>query len=312
MRKIFFSLFITILISTVAPVGSASETGFGPLITADQLKKLISKNGPFILDIRGGSVKNGFIKGAISVDYGAFRGPSKSPGQLVTNDHLTKLFQKIGLEYDKPTVIVYQGKNETDFGAAARVYWTLKSAGIRKLAILNGGMKAWTIGANRTVVSVPTMPKPSEIVVTLSKKWLATRSDVLAVVKGEKQAKLLDARPEDFYRGRQKHSAAARPGTLPQSDFFAHSNWFASGAADLDVSSTQSLINTAGFNANDRVVSFCNTGHWAATNWFALSEIGGLDDVKLYPESMVGWSNANLPMVNTPGLLQNLIDKITR
>ncbi|MEL6481756.1 MAG: sulfurtransferase, partial [Pseudomonadota bacterium] len=37
------------------------------------------------------------------------------------------------------------------------------------------------------------------------------------------------------------------------------------------------------------VVSFCNTGHWAASNWFALSEIAEIEDVRLYPESMVGW-----------------------
>jgi thiosulfate/3-mercaptopyruvate sulfurtransferase len=47
-------------------------------------------------------------------------------------------------------------------------------------------------------------------------------------------------------------------------------------------------------------VSFCNTGHWAATNWFVLSEVLGQKDVKLYPESTVGWSQAGLPMTNVP------------
>jgi thiosulfate/3-mercaptopyruvate sulfurtransferase len=40
------------------------------------------------------------------------------------------------------------------------------------------------------------------------------------------------------------------------------------------------------------IVSFCNTGHWAATNWFVLSEVAGIEGVKLYPESMVGWTQA--------------------
>ena len=44
---------------------------------------------------------------------------------------------------DTPVVVVHQGTNQTDFGAAARVYWTLKSSGIAPLAILNGGMNAW-------------------------------------------------------------------------------------------------------------------------------------------------------------------------
>jgi thiosulfate/3-mercaptopyruvate sulfurtransferase len=66
-----------------------------------------------------------------------------------------------------------------------------------------------------------------------------------------------------------------------------------------------------GFEAGDRLVSFCNTGHWAATNWFALSEIAGIEGVRMYPESMVGWSNAGYDMANVPGLFQNLLNKIT-
>ena len=65
------------------------------------------------------------------------------------------------------------------------------------------------------------------------------------------------------------------------------------------------------FTGDETLISFCNTGHWAATNWFALSELAGLDDVKLYPESMVGWSAAGLPMQNTPGVFQNLLNQIT-
>jgi hypothetical protein len=53
--------------------------------------------------------------------------------------------------------------------------------------------------------------------------------------------------------------------------------------------------------ASDDKVSFCNTGHWAATNWFILSEILGQAGTQLYPESMVAWSNAGLPMQNKLG-----------
>jgi thiosulfate/3-mercaptopyruvate sulfurtransferase len=38
------------------------------------------------------------------------------------------------------------------------------------------------------------------------------------------------------------------------------------------------------------IVSYCNTGHWAATNWFVLHEILGYSNVTLYDESMVGWT----------------------
>ena len=58
------------------------------------------------------------------------------------------------------------------------------------------------------------------------------------------------------------------------------------------------------------VVTFCNTGHWAATEWFALSELAGLPDVKLYPESMVGYAQSGHRLENTPGLVGNLLRQL--
>ena len=312
MKRILIGLLVVMAVAVAAPSGNAAESRFGPLVSADQLANFGSADAPFILDIRGKAVKDGYIPGAISVNYTEFRGPSTNPGQLVTDAHLTNLFQRLGLTTDKPTVITYQGKNETDFGAAARVYWTLKSAGIKHLAILNGGMNAWTKDASRPVSATPATPQPSKIAVTFSNKWLATRNNVLAVVKGKDDARLIDARPEVFYRGKKQHPAAARPGTLPGSDSFVHSKWFDGGGSIIDESAAQALANANGFKKEGPLVSFCNTGHWAATNWFALSELGGIEAVKLYPESMVGWSHAKLPMANTPGLLENLLNKITR
>ena len=53
-----------------------------------------------------------------------------------------------------------------------------------------------------------------------------------------------------------------------------------------------------------QVITYCNTGHWAATNWFVLSEVARIPNVKLYAESMVEWSNTGAPMVNVPSALQ--------
>ena len=45
------------------------------------------------------------------------------------------------------------------------------------------------------------------------------------------------------------------------------------------------------------VVSYCNTGHWAATDWFVLHELLGRKDARLYAGSMVEWtSNASRPI----------------
>ncbi|WPY94344.1 rhodanese-like domain-containing protein [Limimaricola variabilis] len=293
-----------------SPALAQDAEAFGPLVTADELAGLLDTTDPLILDIRGDAYAEGHIEGAVSAPYGLFRGPAENPGQVPSEEKLTEVLRDLGVTVDRPVVITHQGSDETDFGAAARVYWTLKSSGVSDLAILNGGVGAWKAAGN-TLSTEAVEPEESAITVSFSNEWLATEAEVLQVVEGEAQATLLDARPESFWAGKDAHAAAARPGTLPQSEYFTHSNWFSDDPTLIDAEAAAALAEEGGFTADETLISFCNTGHWAATNWFALSELAGLEDVKLYPESMVGWSQAGLPMENTPGVFRNLLNQIT-
>ena len=296
-----------VLALAVAPLAAAAE--LGPLIDPAGLQQA---DGAVVLDIRSPEAfEQGHIPGARNAPYGLFRGPSDNPGELVSEGHLTEVFRARGMMTEMPVVVVHQGTNQTDFGAAARVYWTLKSSGFGDLAVLNGGMSGWQEAGGPVETGGGSDVAPSEISVSFSDAWLATRSEVQDIVEGRDSAKLVDARPEAFWNGKTKHGAAARPGTIPQSQYFTHSRWFGPDApARIEPDLVRRLAAENGFEADDRLVSFCNTGHWAATNWFALSEIAGIEEVKLYPESVVGWSNAGLEMANVPGLVQNMINKI--
>jgi thiosulfate/3-mercaptopyruvate sulfurtransferase len=45
------------------------------------------------------------------------------------------------------------------------------------------------------------------------------------------------------------------------------------------------------------IVNYCNTGHWASTDWFVFHELLGRKDAKLYAGSMVEWtSNDSRPI----------------
>lgn len=280
----------------------------GPLVSAADLQAELSDPELQVLDIRAGDDKGyrgGHIAGAVNAPYGLFRGPEDNPGQMVPADALTETFRSLGLETDRPVVVTYQGANVTDFGAAARVYWTLKSSGFEEIAILNGGINAWT-EAGYALSKDAVTPEASDITVRWDDSWTASVEDVQAAIAGESDTLLLDARPESFWNGEQAHPAAAQPGTLPQSQYFVHDSWFGNGPTIIDASAAQSLAEENGLTGSENLISFCNTGHWAATNWFALSELAGIENVKLFPESMVGWSNAGYEMANVPGPLRYL------
>ncbi|MEO1491775.1 MAG: rhodanese-like domain-containing protein [Pseudomonadota bacterium] len=249
-----------------------------------------------ILDIRSGKdFARGSIAGALNAPYPSWRGPKENPGQPMEASRLTERMQSLGLDRADKVVVVYHGKNATDFGAAARVYWTLKSAGLTELAILNGGLVNWVNAGNDLSTEAGVAERSTETF-ALSGDWMMSRAEVLDVVEGRADAQIIDARPLPFLKGKKKHPAAKAAGTLRNAAQVTHSTWF-KGDNNRQMSLSEevaALATKAGVEdgASRPIASFCNTGHWAATNWFALSEIAGIDNVKLYPESMVGWTKA--------------------
>ncbi len=295
----------------LAGILPAQAATFGPLVTPQELKVALDSTDAIILDVRGDAYANGHIEGAVSAPYGLFRGPAENPGQLVEVAVLEERYESLGLELEKPIVIVPEGKTDTDFGAAARVYWTLKSSGFEDLSILNGGILAWE-AAGYTIEDQPTVLDTTELDIEFSYQWTADSNDVLAVTRGEVDALLLDSRTPEFYEGKKSHPAAAKPGTLPGADNLSYTGFFDQGSPVLQNEiESSSLLDQLGVNDGEDIVAFCNTGHWAATNWFALSEVAGVENVKLYPGSLVEYTNAGHDVVNAPGLIGNFVNKVT-
>ncbi len=268
--------------------GTAAADEWNKLVGPQDLAAL---SGVTIVDIRDkDAYAAAHVPGAVNVPYGLWRGPAENPGAVISDAALTEVLQQAGLDHGDKVVITPAGTDQTDFGAAARVYWTLKSAGFPQIAILNGGVESWVAAGQPTSTETPAIT-PSTDTFALSDRWMIDREGIAAVVNGERRATLVDARPTDFYRGETKHKAASAPGTLkgaqslPFAKFFEGEN--TSIAEGTRISSAAEDVG----GDSDEIVSFCNTGHWAATNWFALSELAGKDNVKLYPESMVGWVN---------------------
>jgi thiosulfate/3-mercaptopyruvate sulfurtransferase len=298
-------LFALLALLLGAPLLAAAQ----PLVTPAELSARLADPQLRVVDIRDGKNDAGqtpydvaHIAGALPAPYSKWRGPKDNPGKLPSEEALTTLVRSLGIDAATPVVVVYEGSNATDFGSAARVYWTLKAAGVRNLSILNGGMKAWR-AANLPLSTEARTVAPSTFTVKIDPKLVATQDEVASVI-GNSNVRLLDARPAAFFNGETRHAAAKTPGTLVGAKNVDQAVWFAKGSgALLPASDVQRIAQEKGVQTDQPTVSFCNTGHWAATNWFVLSEVLGQKNVKLYPESTVGWSQADLPMSNVPNRL---------
>ena len=294
--------------ATVQP--GLRDAAFGPLLTPAALLAQLPRVR--VVDLReadgaDASYAAGHIPGAVSAPYAAWRGPADNPGELLPVVRYVGLVRSLGVDAQTPVVLVADGSGPSDFGAPARVYWTLKWLGLQRLAILNGGMVAWT-REGLPVTRQAVRARPSRFVPRFDAAILATRTAVFRDVQDPRAALLLDARPRAFYLGRAKAPAAARPGTLPGAVDFDNARWFAGESGALPDAAVLQRV-ARGLPPMDPkrpVVSFCNTGHWAATNWFVLSEVLHRPDVKLYPGSMVDWSRADEPMAHVPSRFEQL------
>ena len=250
-----------------------------------------------ILDIRGAKeTAKGVLPGSVSVPYSKWRGPKENRGKPPAPERLAQLIGEAGLHLDRPILIVHGRDTPMKTGAAAVVYWNLKSAGADQIAILRGGYKAWH-EADLPVASAPVVPQPYIARIAPGWDWRADELTVYGIATGQLEGHLLDARPHKMFAVFDKLGQALET-TLPQAANLPASPIMAALRQEADIEDGVETVLKA-FSAFDidgrqdrQVVTFCHTGELGALNWFYASELAGLPNVKLYPESLKGWKAA--------------------
>lgn len=302
-------LFTFVLAGTLGSAALAAQPLLSPQeLQAQMAQAQASQADLKIIDIRDPKLyAQQHIPGALNAPYGKWRGPATNPGELPDISRLAPLVQSLGLTPTTHAVVVSTGADATDFGAMARVYWTLKVLGLKELSIANGGMKAWQAGGGAVNAVVPQVAA-SSYQPQIDTSYLVTREQVRQHLDLS-NATLVDARPDAFYKGETRAPAAKLSGTLPGAQQLDFNQWFVPGTSlFVDAAAARQIAAKVQRKQDEETVAFCNTGHWAATDWFGLSEMAGYPNVKLYAGSMVDWTQSAEPppMQNQPGRAESL------
>lgn len=211
-----------------------------------------------------------------------------------------------GLPHMAPTPEVFaqavgdMGISETDhvviydrqgLFSAARVWWTFRLMGHKKVQVLTGGLPAWLAAGYPTgsgaewVKGVPYTPNPNpDMVISLN---------VLQAHLGASDEMVLDARPAARFDGTAPEPRAGlRPGHMPGSRSLPASELIRDGAlkplADL-----KNIFSALHVTPKTQVITSCGSGVTAAIIALALHEIGH-DKVRLYDGSWAEWGQATL------------------
>ncbi|MEX0604073.1 MAG: sulfurtransferase [Marinobacter sp.] len=313
-------LLLAMILVFVSSLASAEGDKPPPLVDAGWLNANLDRDDLVVLDVRSGidnggdrsSFQQAHIPGSI---YSSYTGDSWREsrdgvaGLLPPVVSLERLIGSLGIGNDDTVVVVPAGTGATDFGSAARVYWTFRVLGHDGVTILNGGFAGWNAGGHEIASGEGHQRAVTQFEGNLQQELIASLEEV-EEARGT-QAQLVDARPSDYFRGENQSPAARAPGTIPDARSLPHGDFLSERGQVwyLDQDSITARVNQAELNPATRTIAFCNTGHWAATDWFVLSELAGFEEVAMYDGSMAEWSqDSNRPLQVAKKGLGKLMD----
>lgn len=285
-------------LSSLLLAGSALAAD--PLVDAEWLKSRLGSDNLVVIDLREPAKEGeadpypaGHIPGAVAAPYAkaGWRATVNGiPGMLPPEADIEKVIGGLGVDRDDHVVIVSEGLTSTDFGAAARVYWTFDVLGHKEISVLEGGHAGWVAAGGQLETGAAPTVTATAYDGTLRPELIATIDDVKAAKAAG--TPLVDARPAAQYAGTEIPKNVGIAGTIPGAVSLPHTVLVKEGRDVIDAAALGSLRSEIGVPESGEQIAFCNTGHWASVGWFLLNKVGGNDKVKLYDGSMVEWAKA--------------------
>ncbi len=297
MRKTrWLMVFIALFLMGLPMTALARETD--AVVSTDWLQKNLTNPKVIVVDIRKvEDYKAGHIPGAVNVFYGAW---AVKRGDLLNElppwDDLMDLIGNAGIEKSSWVVVVGKMEKVVDQFDMTRVAWTLKSAGVENVSILNGGEDKWQ-KEGKTISQDAVKPKAKSYSSSMSRNLFVDKAYVANSVG---KLTLIDARAPAFYSGKEKLPFVAKAGrikgslNLPASMIFTPEGLFR-GKSELAPVAEK----VTGSDLNKEIIVICDSGR-VATSWaFVMADVLGYKNVKVYDGSMQEWSLDSLMPIET-------------
>ena len=224
----------------------------------------------------------GHLPGAVFVDLEAELAAPPSPATgrhpLPSLQALQAAARRWGLSNDS-RVVVY---DDTGGLAAARAWWLLRWGGLTDVAVLDGGLQAWT----GELAGGDVRPEPGDVTLTGGGMPVLTADEAAALAQGD--GVLLDARAGERYRGEVEPvdpRAGHVPGAVsaPTADNLDAEGRFRTAAV------LSERFAALGVRPGTTVGVYCGSGVTAAHEVAALAEAG--IEAALWPGSWSQWSS---------------------
>ena len=324
-KKLLFGLLVLVLVglllsvactlkSLTTPLTPPTRALIDPIVSTQWLSDNRGFPNLVILDVRAPqNYAKGHIPNAINLPgLGSFYLCLFDPNcglwmELPEEGALLATIGNAGITGDSVVVVV--GRTTDPFAPyavadAARVATTLVYAGIENVALLNGGYDKWAAEGRATSTATVT---PTAVTYTgaVNKGMFVTKDYVEGKIG---KSVIVDARDADAYFGIVQEPWAKRPGHIPSAKCLP-SPWLWTFAKDKNGAITygtwkdaneirEMALAVLGEDASQEVIVYCGVGGYAGTTWFALSQMVGYTNAKIYDGSIQDWTaDPNAPVV---------------
>lgn len=169
---------------------------------------------------------------------------------------------------------------------AGRLWWLLRYAGHDEVAVLDGGLSAWTEAGFETTRDVPTFDK-GVFTLDLRPEMLADMDHVRRNLDNP-NVLLVDARGADRYRG-ENETMDPKAGHIPGALSLPYTDNL-DGKRYKPAETLKARFKDLGLDEAEEVIVYCGSGVSASHDLIALEE-AGIKNAKLYVGSWSDWSS---------------------
>lgn len=210
--------------------------------------------------------------------------------QMLPPDVLRERLAGLGIS-DDSGIVIYQAGGW--FTPATRLMFTLHWAGLDNVALLDGGLEAWT--REGRFVTADVSERRVGVLSPLKVRPVIGDADFVQAHVGRAGFAIVDARTTAFYDGTQiggGPSAPHKPGHIAGALSVPFSAVTTGDGLMKSPAELRALFTTAGVKPDDTVVTYCHIGQQATAVLLAARLLG--HEVVLYDGSFEDWSKRGL------------------
>lgn len=261
-----------------------------PLLSTDELAALLDAPDVRIIDAswRMDGSRPGDdeprIPGAVRFDLDAVADTaSPLPHMLPSPEAFAAAVGAMGID-QQDHIVVY---DERGLFSAARVWWTFRTMGARRVQVLDGGLPKW-MAEGRPVETGPETPTPQAVFNT---DFQAARvADLIKVRRAmdDPATQVIDARPAARFRGEaDEPRPGLRSGHMPKAVNVPFADVLRPDGTLRTPDELAAIFHRAGLAPGQSVITTCGSGVTAAILTLALAVLGR--DSAVYDGSWAEW-----------------------